>query len=797
MDDIGTVSTSININDDGSSTYDADSYTYTKTTNLDTGILSTDEVTTLEADLRDIKLKYKRTRGEHGIHRNHHRNHTGVVGRRKHHKKKKMGHLLAGGFNNRTSSSPESPHVDMGIIHHDKAGRAATECTDYVICNDGFEVITDGPCELACQGQDGEQLCCDGDEACAGFTGQVCKDGYSCIGDSSCENANIESVVNGCYDYMACYAAIITSVVDGCHGNYSCTGAAYFGGSIIEIVDSCYGTKACMAAAAGYCYENNDECDYTLPGGSIGIIHGSCVGDYSCYYAAHIKGSVDEIMNSCHGHSACESIAVGAHGGGEVYYESSIGTIDGSCIGNFSCQYASYEGGDITEIVNSCNHTNACSSAAESYGSIGLIHDSCIGSFSCYSVAFDYGEIDEIVRSCHDVGACNYSAYGGNIAVIEDSCLGKDSCNRASAAGGDIGDILSSCRGAEACFYMAYVYGEIERLFDSCVNGERACFMAAYYGGSIGAITFSCKDGDYVCTKAAAGFCEYNEKKQYCKETSKLGGSIGDVEESCIDVGACRYLAYSEGSIRDGIENGCRGELACLSLGESSTIDGQINDCCNGVEICANVSSFEATDCNGEGTTSPTTSPTPSPSTSKPTTSKPTTSSPTKQDRSVAPTPTPYVTQFFDTTIIVQNVVNDYLRNIEQVCESDERKAVFDITLSEIVGHGLPDHQKVGSAVVKECIPDADADTLIVVQKLGIDVMCGSSCEDTKEEFPSNELAENIEDTMNDAIDDGEYTGTLQNNARKCDPPSECSGLTSASVNDPAVVSMSKPSVSA
>ena len=138
---------------------------------------------------------------------------------------------------------------------------------------------------------------------------------------------------------------------------------------------------------------------------------------------------------------------------------------------------------------------------------------------------------------------------------------------------------------------------------------------------------------------------------------------------------------------------------------------------------------------------------------------------------------------------MVKNVVNDDLRNIEQVCESDERKAVFDITISEIVRHGLPDHLRIGSAVVLNCTPDAAADTLIVVQKLGIDVMCGLSCEDTKEGLEqSNELAENIEDTMNDAIDDDEYTDTLQNNARQCDPPSECSGLTSASVNDPADV---------
>jgi len=138
---------------------------------------------------------------------------------------------------------------------------------------------------------------------------------------------------------------------------------------------------------------------------------------------------------------------------------------------------------------------------------------------------------------------------------------------------------------------------------------------------------------------------------------------------------------------------------------------------------------------------------------------------------------------------MVKNVVNDDLRNIEQVCESDERKAVFDLTISEIVRHGLPDHQRVGSAVVLDCTPDADADTLIVVQKLGIDVMCGSSCEDTKEELEqSNELAENIEDTMNNAVESDEYTTKLQNNARQCDPPSECSGLASASVNDPADV---------
>ena len=139
---------------------------------------------------------------------------------------------------------------------------------------------------------------------------------------------------------------------------------------------------------------------------------------------------------------------------------------------------------------------------------------------------------------------------------------------------------------------------------------------------------------------------------------------------------------------------------------------------------------------------------------------------------------------------MVKNVVNDNLRNIEQVCESDEQKAVFDITLSEIVGRGLPNHQRVGSAVVLDCTPD-DADTLIVVQKLSIDVICGSSCDDTKQELEqSNELAGNIEDTMNIAIvDSDEYTNTLQNYAKQCNPPSECIGLTLASVNDPADVS--------
>lgn len=61
----------------------------------------------------------------------------------------------------------------------------------YVICYNG-KVIDDPTrsCAEACI-VGGTAKCCSGDDACSGFFGRVCKDGASCMGEYSCQGADI------------------------------------------------------------------------------------------------------------------------------------------------------------------------------------------------------------------------------------------------------------------------------------------------------------------------------------------------------------------------------------------------------------------------------------------------------------------------------------------------------------------------------------------------------------------------------------------------------------------------------
>ena len=74
-------------------------------------------------------------------------------------------------------------------------------------------------CQAACDGN-----CCFGpnnNDACAGFTGQVCKDKKSCIGLDACKDADIGLVVGGCTGKGSCEIAYIKhGVIRGCIGGY-------------------------------------------------------------------------------------------------------------------------------------------------------------------------------------------------------------------------------------------------------------------------------------------------------------------------------------------------------------------------------------------------------------------------------------------------------------------------------------------------------------------------------------------------------------------------------------------------
>ena len=293
---------SIDIHDNGLSNNDVDSST--KTTYLDTGILSTDEVTNLEEGIRGIEHKYKRT------HSHPPKNHRNLR-------------------NHRTTSAHTNNVGDILYNHEAIVGRALTECTDHVTCAGGYGVGTNNQvtCEEACQGQNGEQLCCDGTyfdpdgypyQACDGFTGRVCKDG-SCSGHYSCYYANIDSVVNSCIGKGSCKEVAyrggkVTEIVNSCEGlnscyylaaqkgkigtvssscnkESSCEGAAAYNGFIADITSSCNDLRSCIYVAAG-CYDTDYYCDYRSAGGSVGHILRSCLNVEACYDMAAYEGNV-------------------------------------------------------------------------------------------------------------------------------------------------------------------------------------------------------------------------------------------------------------------------------------------------------------------------------------------------------------------------------------------------------------------------------------------------------------------------------------------------------------------------
>ena len=79
---------------------------------------------------------------------------------------------------------------------------------DIVECVDGMSGAGAETCKEACDGD-----CCVGTtgspDACTGFTGRVCKDGYSCNGLDACKNADIDLVVGGCRGDKGCLSADI------------------------------------------------------------------------------------------------------------------------------------------------------------------------------------------------------------------------------------------------------------------------------------------------------------------------------------------------------------------------------------------------------------------------------------------------------------------------------------------------------------------------------------------------------------------------------------------------------------
>ena len=122
----------------------------------------------------------------------------------------------------------------------------------FVDCVAGKVDGTSTECATACG-----DACCEGEHACEGFTGSVCKDGVSCSGRDACYEANILSVVGSCCYISACVYAggsgsategSIGNMKDSCIGYKACNRAAYEG-RLGDLLDSCDDYFACDSAA--------------------------------------------------------------------------------------------------------------------------------------------------------------------------------------------------------------------------------------------------------------------------------------------------------------------------------------------------------------------------------------------------------------------------------------------------------------------------------------------------------------------------------------------------------------------
>ncbi len=320
----------------------------------------------------------------------------------------------------------------------------ATCSAGIVNCNKGKVVGNPTTsCYDECGGAGG--ACCQGTDACTGFTGKVCKDG-SCDGTDACKNAFILSVVNGC------------------KGDRACDRAGYDGGLISSIVNSCFGYRTCQMVA-----EN---------GGRVGDIIGSCDYDpadpdaefyygFACHYLGRNGGRVGDVKGSCYGTYACA----------DVGHRGIVGDMTGSCLGYGACDDFGRDGGKVGTVFKSCNGDRACRETAENFGTIGDITSSCTGNKACYQLSKYGGTVGSITNSCTVASSCDFLAkLFGTVKNITDSCIALDSCQGTAYDRGSTGSILTSCRAGEACLNAGSAQaGAITSDIVNCCNTFEAC----------------------------------------------------------------------------------------------------------------------------------------------------------------------------------------------------------------------------------------------------------------------------------------------------------------------------------
>ena len=146
------------------------------------------------------------------------------------------------------------------------------------------------------------------------------------------------------------------------------------GGYLADSDRSITCVDACMDAGGTNplcCDGDTAPCD-----GTTGKIckDGSCNGNFACNYAVF-----EAVVNGCKGESACDNMGYyAAHGAGEII---------NSCDGYKSCYKAGYgDGGGMRGLENSCNANQACQQLGDvAYGPVTTdLKDCCNISQGCY-----------------------------------------------------------------------------------------------------------------------------------------------------------------------------------------------------------------------------------------------------------------------------------------------------------------------------------------------------------------------------------------------------------------------------
>ena len=390
------------------------------------------------------------------------------------------------------------------------------------------------------------------------------------------------TITSTCDTFVTCKNGLDTSDPTGgtsCY--YSCVGTT--GAPLCCAYDDGTGTyfDACSGFTGKVC-KDGKSCNgkEACQDATIKFVVNSCIGDYACLKAGFNGGSIGNVYDSCEGQEACDELGT---------FNGKVGNIINSCKKSSACQHAATNGGIIESITNSCNGMGACVNTGDNNGRVGNVLNSCNDVSACFGAASGNGLIGSISDSCNEgSGACRVlgSAYG-IIGNVLNSCKGYYACNSGALMGGAIGNITASCKGERACDGLGRDVGTVGSINNACTSAK-SCFHGGGLGGVIGNIETSCTADDS------------------CRDLGQTRGKVGHLTNSCTGKFSCQDAGSKRGSIGS-ISQSCKAAYACdgAGSGSSGAITSNLMNCCNNVNECKDALKTLPANCKAPTTSKP------------------------------------------------------------------------------------------------------------------------------------------------------------------------------------------------